>query len=119
MKIAMSLQQQRFEAPSLASADATRIGAWAAWLLWLYALALAFMACPYEDSVRDISAALSIAGGSQWPSMGPGLAFSAHLGPIWFYLLAQVAAFSSSWLGVALFVAAVAGLKFPLAYRLG
>lgn len=115
----MSMQQRRFGATSLAAADATRIGGWAVWLPWLYGLALAFMACPYEDTVRDVAAALGIAGGSQWPSTGPGLAFSAHLGPVWFYLLAPIAALSSSWLGVALFVAALAGLKFPLAYRLG
>jgi hypothetical protein len=116
--IAMSMQQ-RSGATSLATADAARIGVWVPWLLWLYGLALARMACPYEDTVRDVAAALSIAEGSQWPSTGPGLAFSAHLGPVWFYLLAPIAALSSSWLGVALFVAALAGLKFPLAYRLG
>ena len=113
---AMVKQQRRLGATSTAPESASR---WLAWLLWLYGLVLAFMACPYEDSVRDIAAALSIAGGSQWPTTGPGLAFSAHLGPAWFYLLAPVAAVSSSWLGVALFVAALASLKFPLAYRLG
>ena len=112
----MVKQQRRPGATSTAWENA---GRWIAWLLWLYGLGLAFMACPYEDSVRDIAAALSIADGSQWPTTGPGLAFSAHLGPGWFYLLAPVAALSSSWLGVALFVAALASLKFPLAYRLG
>jgi hypothetical protein len=112
----MVKQQRRFGATSTAPDNA---GRWVPWLLWLYGVGLAFMACPYEDSVRDIAAALGIADGSQWPTTGPGLAFSAHLGPAWFYLLAPVAALSSSWLGVALFVAALASLKFPLAYRLG
>jgi hypothetical protein len=80
---------------------------------------LAAVACPYEDTVRDIVAALDIADGSRWPLTGPGLAFSAHLGPAWFYLLAPVAALSSSWLGIAVFVAALSGLKFPLAFRFG
>jgi len=109
---AMVQQQPRLGATSAVPENA---GRWVPWLLWLYGLGLAFMACPYEDSVRDIAAALGIADGSQWPTTGPGLAFSAHLGPGWFYLLAPVAALSSSWLGVALFVAALASLKFPLA----
>jgi hypothetical protein len=112
----MVKQQRRFGAMSTGPQNA---GRWIPWLLWLYGVGLAFMACPYEDSVRDIAAALGIADGAQWPSTGPGLAFSAHLGPAWFYLLAPVAALSSAWLGVALFIAALASLKFPLAYRLG
>lgn len=115
----MFMQQRRSDAADPALVDAARVARWVPWLLWLYGLALAFMACPYEDTVRDVAAALSIADGTQWPSTGPGLAFSAHLGPVWFYLLAPIAALSSSWLGVALFVAALAGLKYPLAYRLG
>jgi hypothetical protein len=115
----MITQQLRFGAIKAEPADEAGVARWTPWLLWLYGLGLAFMASPYEDTVRDIHAALSIADGSQWPSTGPGLAFSAHLGPAWFYLLAPVTAASSSWLGVALFVAAVAGLKFPLAYRFG
>jgi len=77
----MVQQQRRFRAMSTGPANAAR---WVPWLLWLYGVTLAFMACPYEDSVRDIAAALSIADGSQWPTTGPGLAFSAHLGPAWF-----------------------------------
>lgn len=96
-----------------------RAGAAIAWTLWAYWTCLALLACPYEDTVRDIAAALDIAGGSHWPSTGPGLAFSAHLGPAWFYLLAPVAAFTSTWLGVAVFIAALSALKFPLAFRLG
>ena len=115
----MVTQQRRFGAMTDGKADARGVASWIPWLLWLYGLGLAFLASPYEDTVRDIHAALSIADGSLLPSTGPGLAFSAHLGPVWFYLLAPVAALSSSWLGVALFVAALAGLKFPLAYRLG
>ncbi len=115
----MVTQQPRIGATGAGSANLASAGRWVPWLLWLYGLGLAFMACPYEDTVRDIAAVLSIVDGSQWPSTGPGLAFSAHLGPAWFYLLAPVAALSSSWLGVALFVAALASLKFPLAYRLG
>jgi len=115
----MVTQQRRFGAMRAGTADARGVASWIPWLLWLYGLGLAFMASPYEDTVRDIHAALSIADGTLLPSTGPGLAFSAHLGPVWFYLLAPVAAWSSSWLGVALFVSALAGLKFPLAYRLG
>jgi len=115
----MVTQQLRFGAMKAGKADAQGVASRIPWLLWLYGLGLAFIASPYEDTVRDIHAALSIADGSLLPSTGPGLAFSAHLGPVWFYLLAPVAAWSSSWLGVALFVAALAGLKFPLAYRLG
>jgi len=115
----MVTQHLRLGAKRTGPAGAASACRWVPWLLWLYGLGLAFMACPYEDTVRDIAAALSIADGLRWPSTGPGLAFSAHLGPAWFYLLAPVAALSSSWLGLALFVAALASLKFPLAYRLG
>ena len=104
---------------SEAAALSPQAGALIAWFLWAYWTALAMVACPYEDTVRDIVAALDIADGSRWPLTGPGLAFSAHLGPAWFYLLAPVAALSSSWLGIALFVAALGGLKFPLALRFG
>lgn len=89
------------------------------WLLWAYGTALAGLACPYQDSVRDIAIALRIAAGVEWPSTGPGLAFSAHLGPLWYFLLAPVAAASTSWLPIALFVAALSALKFPLAYAFG
>jgi hypothetical protein len=88
-------------------------------LLWAYWTALAGLACPYQDSVRDIAVALRIAAGEEWPATGPGLAFSAHLGPLWYYLLAPIAAASASWLPIALFIAALSALKFPLAYAFG
>src|SRR5262249_42404812 len=91
----------------------------ASWLLWLYWTALGTLACPFVDTVRDVTAALNIVDGSDWPSTGPVLANSIHVGPIWFYLLAPIAAISHSWLGVALFMSALASLKFPLAFRLG
>ena len=115
----MVKQQRRLGLTSAGPLTAASASRWVPWLLWCYGVGLAFMACPYDDTVRDIAAALDIADGSQWPSTGPGLAFSAHLGPAWFYLLSPVAALSSSWLGLALFVAALASLKFPLAYWLG
>jgi hypothetical protein len=98
--------------------DASRAPRWAiaaSWLLGVYWTLLGALSCPYVDTVRDINAALNIADGSDWPLTGPILANSIHAGPIWFYLLAPVAAASHSWLGVALFMSALAGLKFPLA----
>jgi hypothetical protein len=103
----------------LPQVSAERLAALSCWLLWAYWLMLGAFACPFEDTVRDVGAALRIAQGLDWPSTGPVLANAVHVGPIWFYLLAPVVAISNSWLGVALFIAALAGLKFPLAFRLG
>lgn len=71
------------------------------------------------DSVRDIYQAFMIAGHGALPLTGPQLAFSIHQGPLWFYLLAIPAALFDTWGAIALFVFALASLKFILAYRLG
>ena len=71
------------------------------------------------DTARDVAAALAIADGDALPLHGPLLAGTSYLGPVWFYLLALPLAVHRSWLAVALFVAVLGSLQFPLAYAAG
>jgi hypothetical protein len=71
------------------------------------------------DTARDVAQALAIRQSSSWPLHGPMFAGSLHLGPLWFYVLALPLFVHSSWLAVALFVAALSTLQFPLAYAVG
>jgi hypothetical protein len=71
------------------------------------------------DTARDVAAALAIRDGSVLPLHGPLLAGTAHLGPLWFYLLALPLIVHRSWLGVAVFVSIIGSLQFPLAYAAG
>ncbi len=71
------------------------------------------------DTARDVAAALAIRDLGALPLHGPLLAGTSHLGPLWFYLLALPMIIHRSWLGVALFVALIGSLQFPLAYAAG
>jgi len=79
-----------------------------------YAFSLAI-----PDSTRDVYTAYQISIGQRFPLEGPVLGEAIHGGPAWFYLLAIPLVFHKSWIGVALFVGAVAGMKFTLAYVCG
>ncbi|HEY2864036.1 MAG TPA: glycosyltransferase family 39 protein [Casimicrobiaceae bacterium] len=71
------------------------------------------------DTARDVAAGLAIRDRVTLPLQGPLLAGSSHLGPLWFYLLALPMWIHRSWLAVALFVAIIGSLQFPLAYAAG
>ena len=71
------------------------------------------------DTARDVAAGLAIHDMMRLPAQGPLLAGTAHLGPLWFYLLALPMWIHRSWLAVALFVAIIGSLQFPLAYAAG
>jgi hypothetical protein len=71
------------------------------------------------DTARDVAEAYAIRHGQSFPLHGPLLGGAVHLGPLWFYLLALPLAVHESWLAVALFVAALCSLQFPLAYAAG
>jgi len=71
------------------------------------------------DTARDMYWAWQVASGQEWPLSGPMIGFFVHLGPVWFYTLAFPLLFHSSYTSAALFVTALAGLKYPLALFLG
>ena len=89
------------------------------WLFWLAYVLAGASTTVVTDSARDLIAAWDIAQGVQFPLRGPELYSTWHLGPIWYYLLAIPLFLTHSAALAALLVAALAGLKFPLAYRLG
>jgi hypothetical protein len=92
--------------------------------LLILALMLAYVAMSpwsmvHVDLARDMRVALEIREGSQLPLLGPVLAGHAHLGPIWYYLLAALQSMSGGWLGTVIGLAMLASLQFPLAYLAG
>ena len=80
---------------------------------------MGLLASPTVDSIRDLYQAYYIATGDHWPLQGPQLAGSIHLGPAWFYLLALPALIGENLHAVSVFVFALSGLKFYLAWCLG
>jgi hypothetical protein len=71
------------------------------------------------DTARDMYWAWQVASGQEFPLSGPMIGFFVHLGPIWFYTLAVPLVFHGSYTSAALFVTALAGVKYPLALYLG
>jgi hypothetical protein len=71
------------------------------------------------DTTRDLYAAYEISMGRWFPLEGPILGWAIHASPFWYYLLAIPLLFVNAWVAVALFVGAIAGLKFILAYVCG
>ena len=64
--------------------------------------------------------ALRMLRGEEFPLIGPILAGTIHLGPIWYWLLALLLKLTDqSWLGTLLLVALLGAAQFPLAYLLG
>ncbi len=86
---------------------------------WLFYVVAGAQTSIATDTARDLLAAWDIAQGLSFPLRGPELYATWHLGPIWHYLLALPLWLTHSAALAALMVAALAGLKFPLAYRLG
>ena len=97
--------------------------------LWQDALILFLLTATYvagcafsaavPDTTRDVYAAYEISRGRWLPLEGPILGGAIHVGPLWWYLLAIPLFFVRSWIAVVLFAAAVAALKFWLAYSCG
>src|SRR5262245_27325546 len=54
-------------------------------------------AAVHLDLARDIYTALRVAQGEKFPLLGPILASTLHLGPIWYYLLALPLLLGNSW----------------------
>lgn len=88
-------------------------------VLFVLCTAMGLLASPTGDSIRDLYQAYAIANGEHWPLQGPQLAGSLHLGPVWFYLLAIPALIGDNLHAVSVFVFALSGLKFYLAWLLG
>ncbi|MGH8712476.1 MAG: glycosyltransferase family 39 protein, partial [Casimicrobiaceae bacterium] len=82
-------------------------------------VASSFFGAAGPDTARDVAMALAIRNLDALPLHGPLLAGTSHLGPLWFYLLALPLAVHRSWISVALFVAILGSLQFPLAYATG
>lgn len=102
-----------------------RDGVPAAFAWTIVALLAALHAAPFlvtfveVDFARDLDAATRIVEGERWPLRGPVLAWTLHLGPLWYWLLALPLAIARSIAAAAGVVAVLAALQFPLAYRLG
>jgi hypothetical protein len=82
-------------------------------------IASSYFGAAGPDTTRDVAAALAIRDLGALPLHGPLLAGTAHLGPLWFYLLSLPMLLARSWVGVAVFVAVIGSLQFPLAYAAG
>lgn len=112
--------------PPVPSGDDARRDDPPAWIAWGIVLSLAVLdAVPYflafveGDFARDLYAALRIVQGRAFPLEGPLIAYTAHLGPVWYYALAIPMALGRSVASVVAAIAVVAALRFPLAYALG
>jgi hypothetical protein len=86
------------------------------WLAYVLVGAQTTMA---TDTARDVIAAWDIVQGTHYPLRGPELYATWTLGPVWYYVLALPLYFTHSAAAAAWMVAVLAGLKFPLAWRLG
>ncbi len=91
--------------------------------IWLLPALLLLIMSPLSlsnlDSTRDFIMAHRIISGQELPLLGPQLAFSFHIGPWWFYLMALPLVLTKTWLGLAVTVALLNGMKFYLAFRVG
>jgi|GEM_PF-6210554 len=71
------------------------------------------------DSTRDFVVSFRLLHHENYPLLGPKLAQSFYIGPLWAYLMALPLLFSSSWLSLSIWVAMLNGFKFYLAYQMG
>lgn len=106
--------------PTAVSMPATSRAHWAliAGLMLLQMWTAAGMAGT-PDTLRDLYFAQQIAAGQQWPLTGPVIYNTLHLGPLWYYLLGAAMWIVPHPLTVPVLTAAIAALKFPLAYVIG
>ena len=87
-------------------------------LMLAYCLPAAY-ATLWADTARDLGASLAFARGEAVPLTGPPINFGPRAGPAWVWLQAIPLPVFPSFTAVAMFVAVVASLKFPLLYALG
>lgn len=80
--------------------------------LWLLAASCAVV---HLDFARDLMVALDVLDGHAFPRLGPELAGSLNLGPVWYYLLAGLALIGDFWPVVSL-LAVLAAAQFWLAH---
>lgn len=80
--------------------------------LWV---ALGACAVVHLDFARDMMVAADILDGVSFPRIGPELAGSLHLGPVWYYLLALLQLFGGFWPVVSL-LALLGALQFWLVH---
>jgi len=71
------------------------------------------------DTLRDLYFAQQLAAGQQWPLAGPVIYNTLHLGPVWYYVLGLAMWLMPHPLTVPVLTAAIAGVKYPLAYVIG
>lgn len=71
------------------------------------------------DTLRDMYFAQVIATGQQFPLAGPVIYNTLHLGPLWYYLLGAAMWLAPHPLTVPVVTAAIAAMKYPLAYVIG
>ncbi len=71
------------------------------------------------DTLRDLYFAQQLAAGQQWPLAGPVIYNTLHLGPVWYYVLGLAMWLVPHPLTVPVLTAAIAALKYPLAYVIG
>lgn len=71
------------------------------------------------DPGRDVAVAFAIAHDGARPLLGPMIAGQAHLGPIWYYVLALPMLIAPTWLTAAMTAVVLGALQFPLAYATG
>ena len=71
------------------------------------------------DFARDLDQATRVVEGGPWPTRGPVLAWTLHLGPLWYWLLVPPLAIARSIGAAVACVALLSALQFPLAYKLG
>jgi hypothetical protein len=95
-------------------------------LAWLWLLGLVLLETlislnisSMADTARDVYYAWQISTGANFPTQGPVLAGSLHLGPVWYYVLSLPLLVTPSWLAVGLWVGFLSALKYPLAYAVG
>ena len=91
--------------------------------VWLVPSLVLVLISPWSltnfDSTRDFIVAHRIIDNFDLPVLGPLLAFSFHIGPWWYYVMALPILLTGSWLGMAIMVALLNSLKFLLAFRIG
>ena len=82
-------------------------------------LILSFFSLINVDGVRDYLEAYSIATTSDFTLVGPQMAFSFHVAPLWYYFLSIPLFFSKSWMVLSVFITLLTVFKFYFAYKLG
>ncbi|WP_223787193.1 hypothetical protein [Marinicella meishanensis] len=89
---------------------------WVVLALWALSVLPWFWSTTHLDIARDLVHANAIAQG-QFIGRGPIIGGLFYLAPYWFYAVALPLIFGLGWLAGLLWIAVLAGLKFPLAYH--